>query len=80
MEPDEQKTLFDYFNLCAEEYLFYKAGYIDEEVWQSWLRGMAYFASNSRVLNLWREEIREQSYYGFPLEQVEQVARQRIKR
>ena len=58
LEPDERKTLFDYFNLCSEEYLFYKAGYIDEEVWQSWLRGMAYFASNSRVLNLWREEIR----------------------
>ncbi len=80
VEPEEQKVLFDYFNLSAEEYLFYKAGYIDEEVWQSWLRGMAYFASSSRVLRLWREEIGEQSYYGFPLEQVEQLVRQRIKR
>ena len=27
--------LFDYFNLCGEEFLFYRKGYIYPEVWQS---------------------------------------------
>jgi len=41
LSVDDANRLMDYFNLCAEEYLFYTAGYIDEQVWQSWARGMA---------------------------------------
>src|ERR1035441_7210780 len=32
LSPDEEKPVFSYFNLCAEEYFFYKAGYIDRRV------------------------------------------------
>jgi hypothetical protein len=35
LSPDEREYLFDYFNLCAEEYFFYRAGYIDCRVWES---------------------------------------------
>jgi hypothetical protein len=41
---ENRHVLFDYFNLCAEEYLYFRAGYIDESVWQSWVRGMKVFA------------------------------------
>jgi len=37
---DCRASLIDYFNLCAEEYLLYKRGYIPSEVWESWLAGM----------------------------------------
>lgn len=60
-------TLYDYFNLCAEEYLYYEAGYIDEKVWQAWLRGMSYFAADESVHRLWEKEIESGSYYGFKL-------------
>lgn len=57
--------LYDYFNICAEEHLFYEAGYIDEVVWQAWLRGMRYFAKDPDVRRLWEKEIESGSYYHF---------------
>ena len=29
LQPNDTKALYDYFNLCAEEYLYFKTGYID---------------------------------------------------
>src|SRR5438477_254599 len=63
LEPADTKILFDYFNLCAEEFLFYEAEYIDEKVWQSWLRGMAHYAEHPSILALWRKEVSQESYY-----------------
>lgn len=65
--PEHISTLYDYFNLCAEEHLFYKAGYIDEVVWLAWLRGMKYFAKDAAVLRLWKQDIATDSYYHFKL-------------
>ncbi len=65
---EEVDDLYDYFNLCAEEYLYYKAGYIDRNVWLAWVCGMAFFAKNSQIRSLWEEEIKLGSYYGFTLE------------
>jgi hypothetical protein len=39
LSPDEKKPVFSYFNLCAEEYFFYKAGYIDRRVWNPGIEG-----------------------------------------
>lgn len=64
---DDLQTLYDYFNLCAEEYLFYDTGYIDEAVWKAWLRGMAYFAGKSDIRRVWESELKQDSYYGFNL-------------
>jgi hypothetical protein len=60
-------ALYDYFNLCAEEHLFYEAGYIDEMVWRAWLLGMKHFARDAAVRRLWEEEIITGSYYHFQL-------------
>ena len=65
--PAEKQCLYDYFNLCAEEYLYFKGGYIDLDVWRSWTRGMRHFADVITVKNLWDEELSSQSYYGFSL-------------
>jgi hypothetical protein len=68
------QALYDYFNLCAEEYLYFKSGYIDREVWNSWLAGMRYFAENPEIRRVWQREVRQGSYYGFTLKLLETAA------
>lgn len=62
---EDRALLYDYFNLCAEEYLFYHAGYIDKSVWEAWGNGMAIFFADPRVEKLWKKEEGTNSYYGF---------------
>jgi hypothetical protein len=61
-----QKTslLYDYFNLCGEEYLFYKRGYIDPVAWKAWHNGMKVFFNSPRINKLWVRELETGSYYG----------------
>jgi hypothetical protein len=69
LKPDEKNTLFDYFNLCAEEHFFKQSGYIDETVWNAWRHGMAFFFNNPRIRELWNQECasadERASYYKF---------------
>jgi len=58
--------VIDYFNLCAEEYLLYREGYILHDVWESWTRGMAHYWNIPRVNEMWKNEMEEgNSYYDF---------------
>ncbi len=59
LTPQQVDTLNDYFNPCAEEHLFYEAGYIDEMVWRAWRRGMKYYADDPAIRRLWEEEINQ---------------------
>jgi hypothetical protein len=61
----DRKLLFSYFNLCAEEYFFYRAGYIDHDVWKSWFRGMNAFFEHPRIRELWDRDCKVDSYYSF---------------
>src|SRR5690606_31494691 len=61
---EQKRVLVDYFNLCAEEYMFYKSGHIDTDVWKSWSAGMRYYYSNSKIGEFWRQELETNSYYG----------------
>ena len=64
--------LDDYFNLCAEEYLFFRRGYIPVEVWESWQRGMrTFYRSSPQIAERWERELRSGSYYGFDLSLLE---------
>lgn len=65
--PDEITFLYDYFNLCAEEYLFYRKGFIYPEVWRAWCKGMEIFWSCPRIHALWEAELSTASYYGFKM-------------
>lgn len=67
LSQQERQTLFDYFNLCAEEYLYFKTGYIDCEVWLSWVDGMRFFSEFPDIGRLWADELKSGSYYGFTL-------------
>jgi len=68
--PEMEKAIQDYFNLCAEEYYFYKQGYIPEKVWTCWHNGMMIYFKVEIVKSLWNEEAKQNandsdSYYGF---------------
>ena len=61
----DKETFIDYFNLCAEEWVFYDAGYIYENVWSAWENGMKPYWKDTRVMELWKDEDGTNSYYGF---------------
>jgi hypothetical protein len=53
--------------LCAEEYLYFKKGFVFPEVWTAWVNGMRVFASSPRIRALWKEELKNNSFYGFQM-------------
>ena len=65
LPENDRELVFRYFNLCAEEYVFYRAGYIDDYVWHSWCRGMSVFFGHPRIRDLWDADCKAGSYYGF---------------
>lgn len=67
----EHQKVVDYFNLCAEEFWWYCAGYIPEAVWKSWCRGMLFYFVREPFRSLWAVEIETGSYYGLTLEQIQ---------
>jgi hypothetical protein len=73
--PAEKKKIVDYFNLCAEEYLFYKEGYIHPEAWTSWCRGMLWYLRRRAFRNVWNEEVETESFYGLTLDEIQKGAK-----
>jgi hypothetical protein len=62
-DQDKCKVV-DYLNLCAEEYLFFKRGYIVPEVWQAWCRGMQQYLEVPQIAQICVKELATRSYYG----------------
>ena len=63
LTPTDRELLYDYFNLCAEEYFFYTQGSIPQPVWRAWCRGMLEYLDDPRIARLWHEEELSGSYY-----------------
>ncbi len=73
---DEQKKLLnEYFNLCGEEYLYYRQGYIYPEVWTAWCNGMSFYLKDKRIRAKWMAEEKTNSYYGLTLRRIENSRR-----
>ena len=70
LTTEQRSLIVDYFNLCAEEYLFYQQGYIPRQVWRSWCRGMAWHLKRHPFKDVWNEEMRSESFYGLSLEVI----------
>lgn len=64
---DERSKIIDYLNLCGEEYLYFKRGYIEPSVWQAWHNGMKALASTQPIREVWETEKNTGSYYDLPL-------------
>lgn len=73
--PEDRSIIVDYFNLCAEEYLFYQQGYIPRKVWRSWCRGMAWYLKRHPFKDVWNDEFKTDSFYGLSLEVIHAGAR-----
>jgi hypothetical protein len=71
---DDRQVLMNYFNLCAEEYLYYSNGYIDAAAWRAWSIGMKFYADISDIRRIWEQEIAGGSYYGFTLRELDRNA------
>ena len=69
-----RQTIVDYFNLCAEEYLFYSEGYVHAAAWRSWCAGMLWYFDREPFRTVWREESATNSYYGLSLEAIRRAA------
>lgn len=63
--------LYSYFNLCGEEYFYYKKGFIYPKVWKAWRNGMKIFYQNKKIRETWADELETNSYYGFQLSELE---------
>lgn len=70
----QRKLIIDYFNLCSEEYLFYKEGYILDEAWGSWCRGMLGYLKKESFQSVWKSENPTDSYYGLSLAVIQKGA------
>jgi hypothetical protein len=75
-EIKHRQAVIDYFNLCAEEYLFFKQGYIVPEVWRSWCRGMIYYMDREPFRSLWEKEKTSESFYGLSMAAIRKGAAQ----
>jgi hypothetical protein len=74
-DPVQTKRLIDYFNLCAEEFLFRQEGYIPDHVWGSWCRGMLIHLEHHAIKPIWDQEQDRKCYYGLSIEKIEIGAR-----
>lgn len=63
----ERIKIIDYLNLCGEEYLYYKRGYIEPSVWEAWHNGMKSIVAAPSIRAIWDHEKRTGSYYELPL-------------
>ena len=65
VEEEKRKKIVDYFNLCAEEYLWRSRGHIPDEVWSAWKRGMKQYFDKEPFKELWEGDQGAENYYGF---------------
>jgi hypothetical protein len=63
----DRSRIIEYLNLCGEEYLFFKRGYIEPSVWLAWLNGMKVLFSSPAIRTIWNGEKGTRSYYDLPL-------------
>jgi hypothetical protein len=59
-------TIYDFFNLCSEEYYWKNEGRIPKKVWKSWERGMNDIYNRSEVIKtMWEEECQNNGFISY---------------
>ena len=68
LKKDEKNLVIDYFNLCAEEYLWYSQNRIHKRVWVAWKAGIKSNLEIKQIAELFHKEtatsIGRVSFYG----------------
>ena len=70
----DSETIIEYFNLCGEEYLFFKEGYIHPQVWTAWCSGMLWYFEREPFRTRWKDEEPKNSYYGLSVDVIRRGA------
>ena len=80
IKPTGENIVIDYFNLCAEEYLWFSKGRIPKKVWDAWKCGIIANIKIPQVEELYKKEIEnsKQSFYGLIEELDNELKRQNI--
>lgn len=73
-EVEVRKVLNEYFNLCAEEYLFYSEGRIHPAAWRAWCRGMLYYLDKDHIRTRFEEDCKVDSFYGLTFDIIQKGA------
>lgn len=64
--PKLEYKLNDFFNLCAEEYFWYKKGRIDKSIWLAWEDGMNDWYNNVAVIKeAWEAEVSKRGFKSY---------------
>lgn len=67
LTSQERNRIVDYLNLCGEEYLYFKRGYVEPSVWAAWQNGMKAIVAAPSIRAVWESERNTGSYYDLPL-------------
>lgn len=67
LDDADRAKIIDYLNLCGEEYLYFRLGYIEPTVWSAWFNGMLFLLNSPKIRSVWSAEKVTNSYYGLPL-------------
>ncbi|NQZ60160.1 MAG: hypothetical protein HRT88_22130 [Lentisphaeraceae bacterium] len=71
-KESEERIIRKYFDLCAEEYYFFKHNILPLEVWEAWAIGIYYYLSNYNCIkDYWREVEKSSSSYGLNIIEIE---------
>ena len=65
-------SIYDFFNLCAEEYYWKKEGRIPKKVWNSWYKGMNDIYNRSQLIQqMWDDECKNDGYKSYYIHKKE---------
>ena len=65
-----------YFDLCAEEYYYFKRGRLPDDVWRCWAKGIQFYIDSSDAVRVYRHSMDESSFnYGLTTEVVAEYAK-----
>lgn len=68
LTAEDKDVIYDYLNLCAEEYVWYKRRLICKKIWSNWFVGMMDYLNTPKFMKIIKEEEDKKldySYYGF---------------
>lgn len=72
LDQEDENLVIDYFNLCAEEFLWYERGRIPKKVWKSWRSGILVNLKDEKIQSIYDAEMEtkeaKESYYGLDKE------------
>lgn len=79
LSQEDKNLIIDYFNLCAEEYLWFSKGRIPKSVWKAWRSGILMNLKIKQVKEVYEDETStkegEKSYYGLVDELGKRITR-----